>query len=116
MKKEVFVKKLYQVLTEENLEIYKDFFENTKIDKLTDEKWKTAISLYDKISIEEKDALFYIFKQIIINTTSNIFALLDGVSYLDGQDDEFELSFVKTKEKINGDLQDILLKYDEINS
>lgn len=40
---------------------------------------------------------------------SNILALLDGVTSFEGQDNEFNLTFKNTKEKINGDLQDLFL-------
>ena len=71
--------------------------------------------MYKGLTDADKLVFFKVIKQIEIDTVSNILALLDGVTSLEGQDDEFNLSFKKTNEKINGDLQDLFLEFDENN-
>ena len=43
----------------------------------------------------------------MIDTVSTFLAVLDGVQFLEGQDEELVLLY--NKKKINGDLQDIFL-------
>jgi len=115
MHKQDFVEKLHNLVAKENLEIYKDLFNNTDISGATDPYWKESLKLYKNLTDEEKLIFFKVIKQIGIDTVSNILALLDGVTSLEGQDDEFNLTFKKTNEKLNGDLQDLFLEFDENN-
>lgn len=110
MKREKFVLNLYNLVSTENIEIYKNLFENTDTKKVKDDYWKSALSFYNKLSNHDKKMFFEILRQISIDTTSNILAILDGVTYMENQDDDFNLSFVKTRETINGELQDLFLE------
>lgn len=115
MHKKDFIEKLYCLVAKENVEIYKELFSNTDISKATDPYWKESLQLYKNLMDEDKLVFFKVIKQIGIDTVSNILALLDGVASLEGQDDEFNLTFQKANEKLNGDLQDLFLEYDENN-
>ncbi|WP_185843532.1 hypothetical protein [Pseudoalteromonas luteoviolacea] len=52
-------------------------------------------------------------RQVSVDTISNLFALLDGVSCLEDQDGDFRLTIENVKEQLNGDLQDIFLEIEE---
>jgi hypothetical protein len=43
----------------------------------------------------------------ITNTVSNLLGIIDGVSYLKGQEENFQFLY---KGKLNGNLQDIILE------
>ena len=115
MYKKDFIEKLHNLVARENLGIYKDLFVNTDIRGVTDPYWKESLKLFKNLTDEEKLIFFKVIKQIGIDTVSNILALLDGVTSLEGQDDEFNLSFMKTNVNLNGDLQDLFLEFDENN-
>lgn len=113
MDKRVFVEKLYEEVAKENMDIFRDLFNKTSADNVTDPYWKQSLRFYRNLSDENKVIFFKIMQHIGIDIASHILALLDGGITLKGQDDDFDLSFSKTKEKINGDLQDLFLEIDE---
>ncbi|HIF9540201.1 TPA: hypothetical protein ACX6S1_000369 [Photobacterium damselae] len=113
MKPEEFVKKVRQSILDENIAIYKDLFETTEVDQASDPYWKEALSLFDKLGDKEKKTLFRIMRQVSVDTISNMFALLDGVSCLEDQDGDFSLTIENVQEQLNGDLQDIFLEIEK---
>ncbi len=117
MKPENFVKEVKKSIVEENESLYRDLFENTNASEATDEYWKEALKLFSGLDDNGKEALFKIMRQVSVDTVSNLFGVLDGVSSLDGVDEEFKLSASDNEnEIINGDLQDIFLELEELNS
>ncbi|GMA98778.1 hypothetical protein [Pelosinus sp. IPA-1] len=107
----VFIKGIYKTVVEENKELYKDLFNNTTIDKRTDEYWKQSLNLYNNLSKDNKEALMNIIEQTMIDTISNIFGIIDGSSTLNGCN-------IKTKllldgKDTDGELQDTFLEYVE---
>jgi hypothetical protein len=113
MNDEQFVKKVRQSIIDENSKIYKELFDSNEQDQVSDPYWQEALSLYKNLSAGEKETLLRIMRQVSVDTISNIFALLDGASYLEGQDGLFRLTMENKQEKINGDLQDIFLEIEE---
>jgi len=113
MHKNDFVEKLYNLVAKDNLEIYKELFSNTDISEATDPYWKESLQLYKNLTDEDKLVFFKVLRQAGIDAVSSILALLDGVTSLEGQDDEFSLTFKKANERLNGDLQDLFLEFDE---
>ncbi|AJQ94842.1 hypothetical protein [Gynuella sunshinyii] len=113
MKPEEFVKKIRQSVLDENIAIYKDLFANTEIDQASDPYWQEALGLFKKLGDKEKETLFKIMRQVSVDTISNLFALLDGVSCLEDQDGDFSLTIENEKKQLNGDLQDIFLEIEE---
>jgi hypothetical protein len=110
MNKKLFIEKLYELVTKENMDIYKDLFNNNCSGDALDPYWKSSLAMYEKMSEESKKVFFNIIRQIEIDTVSNILALLDGVTVLEGQDGDFVLKL--GDEKLNGDLQDLFLECD----
>jgi hypothetical protein len=107
----VFIKGTYKTVVEENKKLYKDLFDNTTIDKRTDEYWKQSLNLYNNLSKDNKEVLMNIIEQTMIDTISNIFGIIDGSSTLNGCN-------IKTKllldgKDTDGELQDTFLEYVE---
>lgn len=110
---EEFVKSIYKTIVEEGAEIYKDLYTSTEITERTTEYWKNAIELYRSFSAQQKEVFMKIIKQIMIDTISGVFGVLDGASTLIGGEFECEV-------KINGvitenELQDFFLDFVETN-
>jgi len=108
-----FVKEIRKSVIEENLNTYKYLFENTDLNSVTDGYWKDALCFFNKLDLNSKEVFYKILRQIEIDTTSNIFGVLDGVSWLEGQQEEFELVQRNSSEVINGELQDRFLELEE---
>jgi hypothetical protein len=103
-----FVINVRKTIIEENLNIYKNLFNNTK--KPLEPYWVDALQLFNKLSIKDKDIFFKIIRQIEVDTVSNIFGILDGSSSLDNQNEDLKLTGVNSTKLINGDLQDLFLE------
>ncbi|MBU6961416.1 hypothetical protein KRR23_27240 [Pseudomonas sp. CVAP len=104
-----FVAGLKTTVIDENISIYKDIFFNTPIETATDEYWKRALSLFKSLPIEQQDAFFEIVRQAMVDTTSNILGIIDGVSTIDGAHDEFSLTYGEDHKTLTGDLQSLFL-------
>ncbi|GAA4277706.1 hypothetical protein [Aquimarina mytili] len=111
MKPEKFVRNISDSVINENLNVYKDLFETTAIDTVSDEYWKEALGLYNELDSFQKEVLFKIIRQTQVDSISNILGILDGRLYLEGQSSDFELTY--DGKKLNNDLQDIFLEIDE---
>lgn len=115
MKSVDFVSQIRKIVINENINVYRDLFLNTDPDSVTDEYWIKALKFFNSIDESSRGIFFEIIRQIEIDTTSNILGILDGVSWLEDQDEEFLLTMENSKEPINGDLQDIFLAQEEDN-
>ncbi len=104
---EQFIKSIYKEMVEGNCALYKDLYQNTNIDECTIEYWKKALELYNSLNNTQKETFFQIIRQIIIDTISNIFGILDGSSALPDEDFEFDICI--NGESSENELQDIFL-------
>lgn len=108
---EQFVKSLYKSIVKENLELYKSLFETTTVSDSTIDYWRKALGLYNSLGAENKDVLFKIIEQTMIDTISNMLGIIDGSSTLTGCSVEPKL-FLNSIDT-EGDLQDSFLEYIE---
>ena len=108
-----FVRQIRSSIVEENLFLYKDIFKSTAPHTATDAHWKRALTLYGKLDSEDQNVMFDIMRQVMVDTISNVFSVLDGVSQLDGQVGEFSLTSNSGSHQINGELQDRFLELEE---
>ncbi|REJ64951.1 MAG: transposase [Planctomycetota bacterium] len=106
MKTEEFVAQVRQSVVEENTGIYRDLFENTT--SATDPYWIRALGLYKALDDEQKEVLFEIVRQVTVDSVSNVFAIVDGVTELDGQDGSVRLQC--GPDELSGELQDRFLE------
>ena len=113
MKPEDFATQLRDAVVQQNATIYKDLFASTPIDSASDPYWKRALALHAALTPEQRAVLFEIMRQTMVDTVSNVFAILDGVSSLDGSRESFVLNSKTDPQKINGNLQDLFLEIEE---
>ena len=110
---EDFVSQIRKSVIEENLSIYKDLFASTNVENTSDPHWVRALGLYANLNSDDKGVLFALIRQVMVDTISNVFAILDGVSQLEGQQGEFTLLANSSAERLNGELQDGFLELEE---
>lgn len=107
MQKEL-VTAIYNSILVENIEIYKNLFETTKVGPKTTEYWRETLGLYEKLSEDDKKVLLKIIEQTVIDTISNMLGAIDGSSTL--AEIESEIGLTVDKQCIQGDLQDLFLE------
>ena len=113
MKPDDFVAQLRKNIIEDNLVIYRDLFESTDAEDANDQYWIQSLSMFGKLDATDKSALFDVLRQVMTDTVSNVFAILDGVNNVEGQDGDFRLTVGDTEEQLNGGLQDCFLAIEE---
>ncbi|MEO6992963.1 MAG: transposase [Lacunisphaera sp.] len=113
MKPEDFARQFRDAVVQQNAAIYKDLFTSTPINSASDPYWKRALALHAALTPEQRAVLFEIMRQTMVDTVSNVFAILDGVSSLDGCKEDFVLASKTDPQKINGNLQDLFLEIEE---
>ena len=110
MKIEDFVQEIRMTVVEENTGIYRDVFENTE--SASDPFWIRALSLYKSLDDEQRKVLIEVTRQVSIDAVSSVFAILDGVSQIGGQDADIRISC--GNDQFNGGLQDaFLVRFEE---
>lgn len=110
---EDFVKKLYKVVVEDGNKIYDELFEKTEITSNTVDYWKNALNFYNKLDFEQKEVFKSILKQVMIDTVSGVFGIIDGVSSIEG---DFSIDMTINGERNECELQDLFLGYvEELN-
>jgi hypothetical protein len=114
MDKKEFIEKLYRIITEDYVQNCKNSFNNTNISSSTIPYWKESLKFYTNLPEENKKIFFNVIKQVGIDSTACLLAILDGITCLEGQDSDFILKFKNTDEIINGDLSDLFLEHAEI--
>jgi hypothetical protein len=108
---EEFVKALYKSIIEENIELSKDLFETTNLTTVTDDYWREALGFYKSLDKEQKEILFKIIEQTMIDTISNMLGIIDGSSTL--IDCEIEPKLLLDSKDTEGELQDCFLEFIE---
>lgn len=114
MSPEQFVVQIRKAIIADNLSIYRDLFATTTVQGASDPYWKRALSLYAKLGPEDRSVLFEIIRQVMADSISNVFAVLDGVTQIEGQKGDFNLS--EDGNRLNGELQDRFLELEESDS
>lgn len=106
-----FVNCIRSNIIDANLQIYKDIFAKTESD-VSNSYWKKVLRFYGSLENPEKEILFKIIRQVMVDTISNLFGILDGVCIT--QEIPFgELTLELSGQRINGDLQDLFLEIEE---
>jgi hypothetical protein len=110
MTKEEMIAGLKKRVIDSNLQGYIDMFNEAKVDSKSDDYWINATNFYGELDEKRKEIFFSIVKQIQIDMLAEILAYLDGVYWVEGQDENLELTCLDNpKEKLNEDLTDIFL-------
>jgi hypothetical protein len=108
---EDFVKSLYKSIVKENLKQYKILYETTDTKKITNGYMRKTIGLYSSLEEENKEILFKIIEQTMIDTISNMLGVIDGSSTL--IDCRIVPKLLLDSIDTEGELQDCFLKYIE---
>ena len=111
MTPEEFSGKIYDVVVEENMTIYRQTFSRTKPSEATDPYYKRVLTLFNEISPAQKDCLFEIMRQVTVDAVSNMLGVIDGSSFIDSSAPTFEL--ICGAERLDGDLQTYFLNEDD---
>ncbi|UXN04865.1 hypothetical protein [Bartonella sp. HY406] len=102
-----FVEIIYKSIIDENIELYRDSYLDIKADPSLDNYGKNVVNLIKNLDTDEKETLLMIMKQVMIDTLSSIFNLIEE----DGNIADVKLIY--KGETINEDLQDAFLAYVE---
>ena len=108
---EDFIKSIYKTIVEENKELYKDLFNNTNISEVSDTYWKQSLQLYNDLSEDKRVVFISVIEQIMIDTVSIIFGIIDGSSTLN--ECNIQPKLLLNNIDTDGELQDIFLEYIE---
>jgi hypothetical protein len=113
MTPENFVDGVLKTVISESVDSYQELFADPG--EVTDPYWKRALALYETLSSAQRKVLFEIVRQVKVDALSEIFGILDGSSQLNNKFHDFELFYTggKSRVKLNGDLQDLLLERTE---
>jgi hypothetical protein len=106
-----FIRGIRREVIARNLQIYRDMFARTRSEDASDPYGKAALQFFHELDDVGKEVLFSIIRQVMVDTTSNLFAILDGVSGIPGQDGTFEVRL--GNKDFAGSLQDQFLAAEE---
>lgn len=110
MTPEEFVEKVRRTIIEGNMALYRSSFVAAELEKGADEYGKKVLQVLSCLQGEpDREALLSIVRQVIVDTLSSLFGILDGSSQLDGRFEDFRLIREESGERLDGDLQDYLL-------
>jgi hypothetical protein len=65
--------------------------------------------LYQSLDEEQRRQFMDGIRQVMVDTLSNIFGILDGSTLLEKHRDYFHLTYGSEPQELNGDLQDFFL-------
>ncbi len=105
---EKFIEKLIDMLIVEGIEEYKASNETLQIGPKTINYWKDVKQLYVTLDQKQKEIYYEIIRQVMIDTISSVFGILDGTTSINGMECNIEVA-------INGcstehELQDVFLE------
>ena len=100
-------------IIDQNLANYRELFTSTDPASATDAYWKRALSLFGTLNDNQQAVFFQIIRQVMVDTTSNLLGVLDGVNWLEGQTEGFRLTSENGTKRLNEGLQDLLLGMEE---
>lgn len=106
-----FIRGIRREVIASNMQTYRELFVGTRPEDASDPYWKTALQLFHALDAADREVLFSIIRQVMVDTTSSLFAVFDGVSDLPGQDGTFVVRI--GDENLAGSLQDQFLAAEE---
>jgi len=111
-----FVSQARASIINENVATYRNLLEVTPVKKASDPYWRSLLNLHERLSSQDKQILYAVMRQVAVDTVSNVFAVIDGSTRMDGQTEDVELLGAKSRQRLHGSLQDILLQMEEQDS
>lgn len=115
MTPEEFAEGIYESLNTV-LDSYKEIYLTTELNDKTESYCKGAIRFFRGLKKAEQEIFFEVIRQVLIDNTASMLALIDGVCRLENQEEDLTLVYGGILEKniISGDLSDLFLEFDEI--
>jgi hypothetical protein len=113
MKPDDFVAAIRQAMISEALGSYRELFQNTPREQITDGVWKAVFSGWDSLNDQQRDSVLRFVRLAIVDTISHVLGVLDNTSPLGRYRDGFVLRYGSEEKKISGDLQDVFLALEE---
>src|SRR6266516_3890375 len=110
MTAEEFVSCIRREVLEANLAMYKNSIARSPSDSDAEHgNWPKMAEFYRSLSNEERQEFMAIVRQIMVDTLSNVFGILDGSTLLEKDRGYFQLTYGDEARKLNGELQDLFL-------
>ena len=106
-----FGEKMYKTIVINGMDIYKNLYENPALAHL---KRQEFTELYNKLTEEENCIYYDNIRDILIDTTSLVLGILDGICSLNGGG-FFESKVIIDGEDMKNDMQDSFLAYIQEN-
>jgi hypothetical protein len=98
----------------DNWNAYKGIFSRTTPESATDPYWREALRLYSRLDQNDRDVLLTVMRQVMVDTISNIFAVLDGAATFPGPREKITVDV--SGQRIGGTLQDQFLELEQTES
>lgn len=109
-----FVAAVRSDVIDANLQCYKQMFTTSDAGRATDRYGREALLFYASLDATGRQTLFRIIRQVMVDTISNVFGILDGVVNLGQESGTFVLEL--SGQKLSGALQDEFLEVEEHES
>ncbi len=77
---------------------------------------KDATNLFSSLSPAQKKVFLSILRQVSLDTTASVLAVLDGVRMIEGVFDDFHLTYGDEKTELVGDLASTLLEKEDFSN
>jgi hypothetical protein len=103
-----FVLSIRREILEVNLSTYR---ENVEKRDGTGRKqhWPGMVEFCESLNEHQRRQFMTIIRQVMVDTLSNVFGILDGSTLLESHRDYFHLTYGDESQEINGELQDLFL-------
>lgn len=98
-------------IVEENVASYRQILDDMDAESITDKYWLSVSKLYRSLDDEGRKTVLAVMRQVSIDATASLLAVIDGVAEFEGQEGTFELSRKNGQTSIvSGDLSDLFLE------
>jgi hypothetical protein len=103
-----FVMRIREEVVDHNIRHYDRLLE-TPSTTARDPEMCAIILAYEGLDVAQKKAVRALVRQVVIDAISNMFGILDGSSLLRGVRERFSLTYGATRDRLDGDLQEMFL-------
>jgi len=107
-----FVASVKKCVIDENLSIYKELF-SAPPTNASDKYWQNSRALFNSLNEDQQRAFLQVIRQTMVDTISNLLGIIDGASFIEGVDQDFELTHGNNRNPLSGDLQSLFLASEE---
>lgn len=113
MTAEDFAKRIHQMMVDSYVASQKNQFVKIDISLCKDPYGKSVRALLATLSDSQKTVLYRLVRQTAVDTIASLFSVLDGVSFVEGFEGDWQLLFGNSDLPLNGDLLDRFLAIEE---